>query len=152
MKIFICFISFFWSTLQGFAQLKIVDFEQIDSLQKIEKRNVIVFIHTDWCKYCKAMINGTFKNETVVKNINEKLYFIDLDAEEKRKIVFSNATFNFKPNGSNLGIHELAIELGTIDNQICYPILCVLNEKNEIIFQYSGFLMVQDIKKILSSL
>lgn len=152
MKIFICFVCFFWAIPQGFAQLYLAQFEQIDSLQKVEKRNVIVFIHTDWCKYCKVMHDKTFKNETVIELINDKFYFIDFNAEEKRKIVFNNATFVFKPNGSNTGIHELAVQLGTINNQISYPILCVLNDKNEIVFQYNSFLNAKDLLKILEKL
>jgi hypothetical protein len=41
----------------SFSQIKSYPFEQIDSLQKIEKRNVIVFIHTDWCKSIDAKHN-----------------------------------------------------------------------------------------------
>ncbi|WP_310554684.1 thioredoxin family protein [Flavobacterium sp.] len=152
MKILICFISFFWAIPQGFAQLNMVQFEQIDSLQKEEKRNVIVFIHADWCKYCQVMKNKTFKNKDAIKLINEKFYFVDFNAEEKRKIVFNKQDFAFKPKGSNSGIHELAIELGTINNQINYPTLCVLNEKKEIIFQHNSFLNAKDLINILGEL
>jgi thioredoxin-related protein len=149
MRIFICFVSLFWAITQGFAQLNVVQFEQIDSLQKIEKRNVIVFIHTDWCKYCKAMHNKTFKNEAVIKNLNEKFYFIDFNAEEKREIIFNNAIYSYKPSGINSGVHELALQLGTIDKQISYPTLCILNDKNEIVFQYNSFLNAKDFLKLL---
>ncbi len=152
MKIFICFVNLFWAIPQGFAQLNLVEFEQMDSLQKIEQRNTIVFIHTDWCKYCQAMKSKTFKNENVIKLLNEKFYFIDFNAEEKRKIVFNNQEFVFKPNGSNSGIHELGIELGTINKQINYPTLCVLNFKNEIIFQQSSFLNAKDLISILKEI
>ncbi len=147
-KLIYIFISF-WFFNQGFAQLNSIQFEQIDSLQKVEKRNIIVFIHTDWCKYCQVMKSKTFKNDEVIKTINEKFYFVDFNGEEKRKIFFNNATFNFKPNGGNSGVHELAIQLGTINNQINYPILCILNYKNEIIFQSNSFLNSRDLIKIL---
>ena len=149
MKNLICLFFLLLVIPQGFAQLNKVQFEQIDSLQTVEKRNVVVFIHTDWCKYCKVMRDKTFKNENVVKLANNKFYFIDFNAEEKRQITFNNNIFSFNPNGNNSGIHELAIELGTINNQINYPILCVLNEKNEIIFQYNSFLNTKDLVKIL---
>ncbi len=149
MKNLICFISIFWSIPQSFAQLNLVQFEQIDSLQKVETRNVLVFIHTDWCKYCQTMKTKTFKNRDVIKLINEKFYFIEFDAEEKRKIVFNNQDFVFKPYGKSSGIHELAIELGTINKKISYPNLCILNEKNEIVFQYNNFLNAKDLIGIL---
>lgn len=152
MKNLICLVFLIWTIPRGFAQLNLVEFEQIASLQKTEKRNVIVFIHSDWCKYCQVMKSKTFKNTAIIKLLNEKLYFIDFDAEEKRKIVFNDTSFNYKPNGSDSGIHELAIELGTINDQISYPVLCILNHKNEIVFQYSGFLNAKDLIKILEKL
>lgn len=150
MKNFLYVLIFFWATPHSFAQLNLVQFEQIDSLQKIEKRNLVVFIHTDWCKYCQVMKSKTFKNEKVIKEINKHFYFVDFNAEEKRKIIFNN--FNFKPNRNSSGIHEIAIQLGTINNQITYPTLCVLNEKNEIVFQYSGFLNAKDLLGILEKI
>ena len=136
----------------SFAQIKSVQFEQIDSLQINEKRNIIVFIHVDWCKYCKVMLAKTFKNENVIKHINNRFYFVDFNAEEQRNILFNNTVFSFKPNGNNAGIHELAAELGTINKQISYPVLCVLNEKNEIIFQYNSFLTAKELQGILKKI
>ena len=152
MKTFFCLVSFLCAIPHGFAQLNRVQFEQIDSLQTIEKRNAIVFIHTDWCKYCSVMKSKTFKNKEVIKTLNEKFYFIDFNAEDKRKIAFNHSTFDFKHNGSNSGVHELATELGTIKNQISYPVLCVLNYKNEIIFQQNSFLNAKDLLLILEKI
>ena len=152
MKNLIHLICFFCVITQGFSQLNLVPFEQIDNLQKIEKRPVIVFIHTHWCNYCKVMQNKTFKNATLINLINTNFYFVSFDAEEKRKINFNHSEFNFKPNGRNSGINELAIELGTINNQINYPVLCILNDKNEIIMQHTGFLNAKDLIFILRKL
>ena len=145
----ICFLSVI---TQSFSQLNLMPFEQIDSLQKIEKRNIIVFTHTDWCRYCQSMKSTTFKNMDVVNFINANFYFVSFDAEEKRKIYFNHSEFNFKPNGNNTGINELAIELGTQNNQINYPVLCILNNKNEIILQHTGFLNAKDLIFILRKL
>ena len=54
----------------GFAQLQSISFEEIDSLQGIEKRKTIVFIQTDWCQFCHAMKNNTFKNEEIIEELN----------------------------------------------------------------------------------
>jgi thioredoxin-related protein len=152
MKKVIFLLMLLGSITNGFSQLHLSKFEEIDSLQKVEKRNIIVFIHTDWCKYCTAMQSKTFNNEKVQNEINEGFYFVSFDAEEKQKIVFNNNNFVFKPNGNNSGIHELAIQLGTINNQINYPVLCVLNDKNEIIFQHNSYLNAKQLIKILKSI
>ena len=136
----------------SFSQIKIIQFEQIDSLQRIEKRNVAVFIHTDWCKYCQTMQNTTFKNDSIIKVLNDKFYFIDLNAEEKRNVIFNNHTFKFKPTGANTGTHELADQLGTVNNKISYPTLCFLNADSEIIFQYNQYINVKDLQLILTRL
>ncbi|WP_395058808.1 thioredoxin family protein [Flavobacterium sp.] len=152
MRNLICLVIFILAIPKGFSQLNLSKFEEIDSLQKVEKRKVIVFIHTNWCKYCTAMQSKTFKNQLVQNEINERFYFISFDAEEKEKIIFNKNTFVFKPNGNNSGIHELAIELGTINKQINYPILCVLNDKNEIVFQHNSYLNSKQLIKILKTI
>ena len=136
----------------GFAQLHSVSLEQIDSLQRIEKRKTIVFIQTDWCQFCHAMKNTTFKNEEIIKELNNTFYFINFNAEEKRAVVFNKTTFQFKPTGNNSGTHELAIALGTINKQLNFPVLCVLNSENEIVFQHSGYLKPKELKLILAKL
>lgn len=135
-----------------FAQIKTVRFEQIDSLQKIEKRNVVVFIHTDWCKYCQTMQNTTFKNDSIIYKLNTQFYFIDLNAEQKENIVFNGRTFKYKPTGTNTGIHELAEQLATEDIQVAYPTLCFLNSNKEIIFQYDQFINSTDLSTLLTRL
>ena len=150
-KLFILLLLF-CAIPSGFAQLHSVSFEQIDSLQSGNKRNTIVFIQTDWCSFCHAMKNTTFKNEAIIKEINNTFYFVNFNAEEKRSIVFNKTTFQFKPTGNNSGTHELAIALGTINKQVNFPVLCVLNSENEIIFQHSGYLKSKELKLILKKL
>jgi thioredoxin-related protein len=140
-------LIFFWAIPSGFAQLKTYSFEEIDSLQNRQHRKTIVFIHTDWCKYCQAMKNSTFKNKEVIKNLNENFYFITLNAEEKHSI-----TFNAKKFGNNTGIHELAYELASINNQTRYPAICVLNAQNEIVFQQSNYLPAKDFLILIEKL
>ena len=148
-SILLLFITFLQSSQSLVAQLKTYRFEQIDSLQLVEKRAVIVFIHTNWCRFCQAMKAKTFKNEQVINQLNQKFYFVDFNAEKQRTIWFNNTVYKFKPFGNNVGLHELALELGTINNQISYPTLCVLNYKNEIVFQYSGFLNAKNLLHLL---
>ena len=152
MKKLFLSILFFGITSTGFCQLKSSTFEEVGSLQQIQKRKTVIFIHTDWCQFCQRMKATTFKNQEIIEKLNADFYFIDFNAEEKREIIFQNQTFKFQPTGNNVGVHELALQLGTINNQITYPILCVLNEKNEIIFQYNYYLSQKDFKALLEKL
>lgn len=133
----------------GTAQLKAYSFEQVGELQKKLKRNIVVFIYTDWCQYCKAMKSSTLGNEQVVRKLSEQFYFVSLDGEEKRDILFNNHLFKYKPNGANTGVHELAEALGSIRGKLAYPALVLLNSKYEIVFQYSGLLNAKSLHTVL---
>lgn len=148
--LFFMLIAVIFLPLSAFAQLQSYSFAQLDSLKKAEKKNIVVFIHTDWCRYCQSMKNTTFKNKEIIKLLNEKFLFTDLNAEEKQDIIFNEHTFKYTPTGSNTGIHELAEQLGTMQGKISYPTLCILNAEHEIIFQYNQFLSSADLLKVLN--
>lgn len=96
------------------------------------------------------MENTTFKNQKVVNSINQNFYFIRFNAEEKQDINFTGKTFHSKPTGTNTGIHELA-ETQT-EGKTTYPSLIILNPKNEIIFQYNGYLKSSELLDILNKI
>jgi len=98
------------------------------------------------------MERTTFTDESVISKLNDRFYFVSFDAESRQKITFNGHEFRFKPSGNHTGVHELAVALGTIDKQIAYPILCILNDKYEILFQHSGFLTAKDFNAVLQKL
>lgn len=63
------------------AQLIIRTFEEVDTLSV--KKPVIIFLHTDWCKYCRVMEETTFKNKEVIEKLNSDYYFVSFDAESR---------------------------------------------------------------------
>lgn len=132
-----------------FSQLKEYSFEQLEDLQIQESKKVVVFIYTDWCKYCKIMKNSTFKNESIINILNQNFYFIKLNGEEKRVINFAEQEFKYKPNSLNNGVHELAEILGEIDGKLIYPALVILNPDYEIIYQNASLLNARDLGEIL---
>lgn len=134
-----------------YAQVNTYEFEQLDSLQKI-KKNVVVFIHTDWCKYCQAMKQTTFKADNVISKLNTDFYFVELNAEEKRTIYFNGHMFKYLATGANTGMHELAEQLGRVDGETIYPTICVLNADNEIIYQHTQFINSRGLLEILKCL
>lgn len=142
----------FFSSMMAFSQAKSHPLERTEQLQKIEQKNVVVFLHTDWCNYCKAMQNKTFKDQKIQQLLNEKFYFTDLNGEEKEAINFAGTVFKFRPTGVKTGYHELAASLGNIGGQVSYPTLVILNSKNEIIFQYDGFMNATDLYQVLTKI
>ena len=148
---FIVFLALTFSLPSNIsAQIKQpIEFEQLKSLQEKEKKLVMVFIQTDWCKYCNAMKQTIIKNKQVSAMLDTRFYTVFLNAEERQDIVFAGRQFKYKPTGINTGVHQLAEQLGTINGQIAYPSICFLNEKNEIIYQSEGFLNPQAFVEVL---
>lgn len=133
------------------AQLSQYSLHELDSLQKIQPKNMVIFIHTDWCRYCQAMRSATFQNEQVTYLLNTNFYFSELNAEDKQQKVFNGTTFKFQPSGVDTGIHELAEQLATVDGKVSFPSLCILNEDYEIIFQFAGFLSSEHMLDLLKA-
>ena len=148
-KIFLLFLFLICAIPSSFAQLKTYSFEQAELLSQEEPKPIVVFIHTSWCKFCHMMHNSTFKNEALVTLLNNNFYFVSFDAETKDTIKFNNYTFRFKPTGQNIGVHELATALATINSQVSYPTVTVLASDNSILFQKHSF---QNAKELLSIL
>jgi thioredoxin-related protein len=145
-------LIFFWVIPSGFAQLKTYSFEEAEKISEENPKPFVIFVHTSWCKYCKMMENSTFKNPEIISLLNTNFYFISLDAESKRDIYFNNQVFQFKPKGENTGIHELATELSTIDSQVVYPTVTVLNPDFSIVFQKHSFLKAKELLVVLEKL
>ena len=142
-------LIFFWAIPSVFAQLKTYSFEEAEKLCKENPKPFVVFVHTSWCQYCKIMENSTFKNPEVIKILNTGFYFILLDAESKKDIHFNNNTFKFQPKGQNSGMHELATELATIDSEVVYPTVTILEPDFSILFQKHSFVDAKELIFIL---
>lgn len=133
----------------GFAQLKTHTFQEAEQLSKQNPKPIVVFVHTSWCTYCKLMENSTFKNKEVVAALNANFYFVSFDAETKEPITYQGHSFYFKTNGTNTGIHELATALATIDNQVVYPTLTILETDQSILFQQHSVIRAKEMLSIL---
>ena len=152
MIISIALVAVVFSFNECLAQLKTVSLTELDSLQTLEQRPVVTFIHTDWCKYCLQMKSKTLNNDSVISVLNKSFYFVDLDAESKKVMSYGGHAFKFKPTGSDTGVHELAEQLGMINGKLDYPTVSVINAKNEIVFQHGGLLQTDELLTVLRAL
>ncbi len=134
------------------SQLKMSSFDTLEDKMKAISKPILVFIHTDWCIYCKNMNSTTFKNPEIIQKLNADFYFVSFNAETQETINFLGHTFHFEPNGNRTGIHSLAKELATVDDKIAYPTITVLNKNYEITFQHQSFINAKDLKTILEKI
>ena len=151
-KLIYILIFFLCAIPPGFAQLKAYSFEEVEKLSKENPKPIVIFTHTNWCKYCKIMENTSFKDQKIIAALNDNFYFISFDAESKKDILFNNHIFQFQPNGTNTGIHELATALATIDHQVVYPSLTILESDKSIVFQHPSLLSAKALLVILDKL
>ncbi len=133
------------------SQAKNFTFGQLDSLQRVEKRIAVAFIHTDWCGYCQAMKRTTFKGE-VEKLLERHYWFIELNAEEKGTIFFNGKTYGFKPRGNNVGTHGLVEEFTARDERISYPMILFFDPDHRILFRYDQFISGADFLNLLKEM
>lgn len=150
-KIIIFFLANMISN-NSYSQIQKHHFEELDSLLNYQEKLILIYVYTDWCKYCDAMRFSTFQNDSVVQIINNKYYFIELDAEFEREIHFNNDVYKYKSLGENIGIHELAEILALNNEHISYPTICFLNTKFEIIFQINQFINSDNLLLLLEKL
>lgn len=151
-KVIATFVIIFCLGNASAAQTGLYTFEQLDSLQKINKKPVVVFLYTQWCTYCGAMKNVTLKDKNVRKMLDEHFYFVALDIEERKTIFFKGYAFNYEPTGTTTGIHQLAVQLGTINGKMAYPGICFLNADFDIIYQQAGYIAPKAFLAILNKL
>ncbi|GAB5525544.1 MAG: hypothetical protein Roseis2KO_34160 [Roseivirga sp.] len=140
------------SSSAAFGQDYAVSFEELDSLQKQAPRPVVVFLHTDWCKFCANMKNTTFQHEQVKALLTDDFYFVSFDGESKEDVKLLGNTFRYKPTGANTGVHELAEQLGTKDGAVSYPTVVFLNAEYEVLYQHNSFISGKSLRKALSRL
>lgn len=133
----------------GFSQIKTTAFSDVENLQKVRQKPVIVHIYTNWCSVCKIESFKLNKNKELVKMISENFYFINFEAEKtKETINFQGKEFNYLPNG-NAGIHELALALSKNKNQPVYPLWIILDKNQNLIYYHEGEFHPEKMKEKL---
>tara|TARA_R110002096_G_scaffold246309_1_gene438565 strand:+ start:349 stop:825 length:477 start_codon:yes stop_codon:yes gene_type:complete len=133
------------------SELRVFSFEEVDQLHQQKPKPIIVFTYTDWCKICFGMKKNTFQNDEIIKLLNDKFYFINLNGEEKKEITFLGKTFVYKPSGNKTGTHELARELASKKGRISYPTTTILNSNFEIEAQIDGYLNSKNFYELISN-
>lgn len=132
------------------AQEYSIGFEEVDGLMQAEARPLLVFLHTDWCRYCQAMKKTTFQNAEVRSLLQERYYFVSFNAEHKEDVRFWGRTFCYEPTGEETGEHQLARTL--IGKDGGYPTVVIMNPKGEVLGMHHGFLSKTTFKAVLESL
>lgn len=136
MKHLVLVIALLIVTFSSKAQeINWVTFEEVTELSKQEAKPIMVFIHTDWCKYCLMQEENTFMDSTVVDSLNSNYYCVKLNAESTESISFLNREYN--KNGNT---HALSWVLGAENNQLSFPTTVTLSPQFQLTNRWVGYL------------
>jgi thioredoxin-related protein len=129
-----------------------ITFEQLEDSLKIKPKKVFISFYADWCSYCKKMDNTGFKNEKVIKVLNDNFYSIKMNAETEDEILFDGKTYKNEQLGKfRKPTHQIPILLASRKNKpFSLPATIVLDKKFKIKERYFEYLSPKKLIEILN--
>ena len=93
-KIFTLLLFFILVNIANATDIKYASsYEEAVVQAKEQNKKLMLFMHSDYCPWCKKMKRTTLKNKEVVDDINKNYIFVQLDID------FDDFPSKFKPNG-----------------------------------------------------
>ncbi len=130
--------------------LHVFSSEKLDEKINKSDKTTVIYLYTDWCMYCKAMENTTFKIKTVIEVLNQDFNFFKLNAEHQENIFYNSQLYQYKSTGKNIGTHQLVTELMKTETQIIYPSLIIIQPKSKTKIIATGYLSEKQIMQLLT--
>ena len=152
-KLFIVFllIAFgFKAQAQNDNSINWLTFEQLNDSLAVRPKPVIIFLHTEWCRYCKKMLNETFPAKKVTEVLNNSYYAVKFDAESIDSVYFDGVYYTNKVTKKTSGkTHALASILIGKENPSIFPVTIILNKDFIMADRKFNYLSTKQLLKIL---
>lgn len=94
--IFVMAVSAFSFNDPGKTDINWISIKELNEMYSKNPKPILLDVYTDWCGWCKHMDKTTYKDEKLVKYINEHYYAVKLNAESSDSIFFNNKTYGYK--------------------------------------------------------
>lgn len=119
--------------------------EEAMAAKEKENKPIIIDIYTDWCGWCKHMMQTTFSNAELASYINQRFYPVRYNAETKDTILYKGKEYINTATGRK-ATHQLAYEL--TGGRLSYPTLVFIGEDNQKL-PLPGFRKVNELEPFL---
>lgn len=131
MKKLLLILTFFlsFSASAQKPEIQWMEFEELDDSLRVETRPVLIYFYTDWCAYCKKMERHAFKDDRIIREINERYYAVKMNAETTENIEFEGQVFgNPEAKHKRRGIHQIPQLIASREGKpMSFPVLLVLD-------------------------
>ena len=146
-------IPFFLTCLSSFSQdkqAKDFSIKEVEKAMDQHEKLVVMQLSTDWCVYCKMQDRQLSKDKEITELLEEKTFYINLDAESKDTLIFNETVFS--PSHYKNGLHDFALAVSGEHQQPSFPIWVIFNKDNEIVYRQSGLIKAKDLAEVLKTL
>lgn len=116
--------------------------EQAEELQEVKPKKILLDLYTTWCGYCKIMDKKTYKNNSIVKEVNQHFYAIKFDAQSSQSVTYNQKTYT--KQGS---YHGYAIQY--LGKRASFPSTIFIGEEKEFLTNVPGYWKPDQFKIIL---
>ncbi|TXF90365.1 DUF255 domain-containing protein [Neolewinella aurantiaca] len=137
LRLTLAFVAVLSFTSTTSAQIKWMSWDEAITANKKEPKKLLVDVYTEWCGWCKKMDKAVFTDPVIEAYVKENFYAVKFDAEQKGAIKYDGYTFNFNPEATRRGVHDLAVAL--LDSRMSYPSIVYLDENRDRISISPGF-------------
>ena len=143
------FFTCFSATAQD-KQAGELSLEEIEAAMKTDERLIVIQLSTDWCVYCKMQDRQLSKDEEITQILENKTYYINLNAESKDTVKFNNTLYS--PSSFKNGLHEFTLAVSGQNEQPSFPMWVIFNKDYEIIYRQTGLVKPKELTEVLKTL
>jgi thioredoxin-related protein len=136
----------------GAQNLRWTSFANLNDSLRAKRKPLLVFIHADWCNYCKMQEQNTFRDSVLTSALQGDFYCLRLNAEERSELRFLNRTYRYRSHGAGVGRHELAEYLALEQGALSLPATVLLDRDLRVFSRLRGFQSAGDLGKELTRL